>query len=225
MLGEGDLQHFKAEGLERFIPQILKLLPPNMDKLTVLDIGCGPGIIAYSIKTKLGAQVFGVDCDSTFIEQTKSKGLTVYNCNLEADKLPFSNASFDYVLCIEVIEHLSKPENCLSEISRVLKPKGELILSTPNLAALQYRFSIISGRDPLSGHPFDRPYDRHIRLYALNSLTQLVTIWFKITKVVYLNHPPRKTWKGAIRDMLCFLKKDLASTLIVDCQPLLAASE
>jgi len=218
MIGDGDSQHFDAEGLDRLIPQLFGLLSPNMAECAVLDVGCGPGIIASSVKRQFGAEVFGVDCDSIFLELAKAKGVTTYSCNIETDSLPFSDATFDYVLCIEVIEHLAKPESCLKEIARVIKPKGVLILSTPNLVALPNRLAIINGKDPLKGDPFDRPYDRHIRLYALNSLTQLVSTWFKITRIVYVNQQPRRTWKGIGRGLLCFLKKDLASTMIVTCQ-------
>ena len=117
-----------------------------------------------------------------------------------------------------MLEHLAKPENCLKEIARVLKPKGTLILSTPNLTSLQNRLSIIRGKDPLNGNPIDRPYDRHIRLYALNSATQLISSWFKITRTAYLNPHARETSKGIGRDFLCYLKKDLSNTMILTCQ-------
>jgi 2-polyprenyl-3-methyl-5-hydroxy-6-metoxy-1,4-benzoquinol methylase len=218
MFSGSNSRHFEAEGLDRLIPKLFELLPSKTAQCIFLDVGCGPGIIASAIKRQFGAVVFGIDCDSTFLEQTKAKGVATYSCNIETDNFPFSNATFDYVLCIEVIEHLAKPENCLKEIARVIKPEGVLILSTPNLVALQNRLSIINGKDPLRGNPFDRPYDRHIRLYALNSLTQLVSTWFKITRIVYINQNTRRTWKGLGRDLLCFLKKDLASTIIVTCQ-------
>jgi 2-polyprenyl-3-methyl-5-hydroxy-6-metoxy-1,4-benzoquinol methylase len=218
MFSSIDLEHFKAEGLDRLIPILFELLPPNMAQCVVLDVGCGPGIIASSVKRQFGAEVFGVDCDSIFLELAKAKGVTTYSCNIETDNFPFPDATFDCVLCIEVVEHLAKPENCLKEIARVIKPKGVLILSTPNLVGLSNRLAIISGKDPVSGHPFDRPYDRHIRLYALNSVTQLVSNWFKITRIVYINPYPRRTWKGIGRDLLCFLKKDLSTTMIITCQ-------
>lgn len=216
--GQIDLQHIEAEGLDRLIPKLFELFPSNMSQCAVLDVGCGPGIIASSVKRHFGAEVIGVDCDSTFLEQTKARGINAYRCNLETDNLPFSDATFDCVLMIEVLEHLAKPENCLKEITRVIKPKGVLMLSTPNLAALPNRIAIIKGQDPLRGNPFIRPYDRTIRLYALNSLTQLLSSWFKITRFVYINQYPRKTWKGFGRDLLCSLRKDLAATIIVTCQ-------
>ena len=217
-LEKSDLQHFENEGLANILPKLFSFFPSNMTGTKILDVGCGPCVISGIVKKKFNVDVCGVDCDLTFIDQAKEKGLKVYECDLETGTFPFADASFDYVLFIEVLEHLTKPENCLKEIARVLKPKGTLILSTPNLTSLENRLSIIRGKDPLNGNPIDRPYDRHIRLYALNSATQLISSWFKITRTVYLNPHARKTSKGIGRDLLCYLKKDLSNTMILECQ-------
>ena len=49
-------------------------------------------------------------------------------------KLPYGMESFDYVMCIEVIEHLENPHHIVREIARVLRPRGKVVLSTPNIA-------------------------------------------------------------------------------------------
>jgi ubiquinone/menaquinone biosynthesis C-methylase UbiE len=54
--------------------------------------------------------------------------------------LPFEDTSFDYVVMLEVIEHLQNPYFVLREISRVLKKEGILLLSTPNILNLKSRF-------------------------------------------------------------------------------------
>ena len=217
-LEENDLQHFENEGLANLLPKIFSFFPSNVKGIKILDVGCGPCVIAGIVKLRFDADVYGVDCDSTFVDQAKTKGIKVYGCDLESGSFPFADGSFDYVLFIEVLEHLAKPENCLKEIARVLKPNGILILSTPNLTSLQNRISLFRGKDPLNGNPIDRPYDRHIRLYALNSATQLLSSWFKITRIAYLNPHSRKTSKGIGRDFLCYLKKDMSNTMILACQ-------
>jgi coenzyme F420 hydrogenase subunit beta len=47
--------------------------------------------------------------------------------------LPFENAEFDAVLCFETVEHLSRPERLVTELGRVIKPGGQMILTTPNV--------------------------------------------------------------------------------------------
>lgn len=53
-----------------------------------------------------------------------------------ADELPFDDATFDCVLCTEVLEHCSEPGAVLAEIARVLRPEGVLFLTTPFMVAL-----------------------------------------------------------------------------------------
>jgi ubiquinone/menaquinone biosynthesis C-methylase UbiE len=70
-----------------------------------------------------------------------------------ADDLPFKDASFDCVVCTEVLEHCRRPETVLGEISRVLRPGGRLFLTTPFLRPLHemphdyFRFTPSSLRD------------------------------------------------------------------------------
>ena len=70
-----------------------------------------------------------------------------------ADELPFEDASFDCVVCTEVLEHCRRPDIVLGEISRVLRPEGRLFLTTPFLRPLHemphdyYRFTPSSLRD------------------------------------------------------------------------------
>ena len=96
--------------------------------------------------------------------------------NIEAEKFPYDDNSFDVVLCCEIIEHLlTDPVHALTEIRRVLKPGGDLVLTTPNVARLENARKIIAGEnvyDPYSGHG---PYGRHNREYTQEDLFSLLT--------------------------------------------------
>ncbi len=95
--------------------------------------------------------------------------------NLEEQEFPYKSDSFDCVLHCEIIEHLlMDPLHSLREISRILKPGGRLILTTPNVARIGNVRAIIEGRsiyDPYSGFG---PYGRHNREYSLDELVRLV---------------------------------------------------
>lgn len=211
-----DKDHIHGEGLERLTANVVSLFSSNPESL--LDVGCGDGTIAYCLQKIMNTKVTGLDCDSVFLDRAAQKGIDVIGLDLEKDRFPFPNESFSNATFIEVLEHLSKPEHCLSEIARVLKTNGELILTTPNLADLRGRLSIIKGKDPLRAVICGRAYHRHIRLYAKNSLEELLSNWFIITKVSYCNSRERETWKGLFRDALCYLDNTLSGGILVNCR-------
>ncbi|MBI2326268.1 methyltransferase domain-containing protein [Candidatus Collierbacteria bacterium] len=122
----------------------------------------------------------------------------------------------DLVIALEVIEHLFDTDLFLSEIHRILKPKGFLILSTPNLASLPNRFRLLFG-----GYPKYLEYSRsgagHIHLYTLP------TIKFQITnhklQVVQFTSPNflcpyiTKSWFPNFLKEFCMALGDLFPSL------------
>ena len=73
----------------------------------ILEMGCGAGgIIEYLAKSN---ECFGVDVSKSGVAIAKSKGLNVQLLDLNLSRLPFHDEYFDFVLCIETIEHLSNP--------------------------------------------------------------------------------------------------------------------
>jgi putative flippase GtrA/ubiquinone/menaquinone biosynthesis C-methylase UbiE len=105
---------------------------PNNSKL--LDIGCGssPIITHY-------ANAVGIDTNNQKLEFMRSKyrGATFANFQLS----DFPDNSFDYVLCIEVIEHVSNPASFVREISRVMKEGGKAIIATPDYSKPLWRIA------------------------------------------------------------------------------------
>ncbi len=95
-----------------------KTLPHISKQMKILDLGCGSGWLTKSLNS-LQFDCVGVD---TNIEENKifHKGT--------ADNIPFPDNSFDCLIMIEVIEHIQP--SCYSEINRVLKKNGIIILST-----------------------------------------------------------------------------------------------
>lgn len=96
-----------------------KLLPTK--KGLMLDLGCGDGKMRPYIQHYIGLDVSPEALSNI-------DGMTV--CGT-AEVLPFRDEAFDHVLMCEVFEHIVDRANCLREVHRILKPKGELIMSSP----------------------------------------------------------------------------------------------
>ncbi len=136
------------------------------DGTRVLDAGCGEGVLVDEFAGRLAIE--GVDQNYTSAH-VRQGSLTA---------LPYADATFDRALCLDVLEHLSFDEQprALSELHRVLKTGGELLVSVPNLAHLQSRIHfLLQGRLIRTAsehkHPGDRPVVEYIRLGERAGLT------------------------------------------------------
>lgn len=111
------------------ISLIKKTINNSQDKIKILDIGCGDGVLTYLIQKEFpNAAVHGVDFSELAIllakEKINSKRLTIDFRQGSAYELPYLDNSIDVVISSDVIEHLSDTEKYLSEISRVLRTGG-----------------------------------------------------------------------------------------------------
>lgn len=105
--------------------------------------------------------------------------------NIEKDRFPYGDASFDVVLFCEIIEHLTAdPVAALEQIHRVLKPGGHLVLTTPNVARRENVHRLAHGNniyDPYSRYGM---YGRHNREYNVSELSSLAAgVGFEVEKI------------------------------------------
>ena len=113
----------------------------------ILDLGASRG---QFLARFAGADAVGTEIDASEIEHLRRRGVEVNEAYLDpaAPALPFEDASFDVVLAGEIIEHMVDTQGFLAEIARVLRPKGSLALSTPNVLWWKHRLSVLRGRYP-----------------------------------------------------------------------------
>lgn len=98
----------------------------------ILDIACGWGELLALAKEK-GLEVSGIDISKTAIKLAKKR---INGGNLQiaqAEKLPFKENTFDYIVCIGSLEHFDSPQKALKEMSRVIRPSGKIFIRVPNL--------------------------------------------------------------------------------------------
>lgn len=140
-----------------WVDRIVERLP---ESARILDVGAGEGALVERFRAR-GRSVEGVD----FAFESES----VKKADLRS--LPYENASFDVALCLDVLEHvelLDQPR-ALAEVARVLRDRGRLFMSVPNLAHLHSRIRfLLTGRltrtSAVERHPGDRPLAEYLEL-------------------------------------------------------------
>ena len=105
----------------------------------VLDAACGTGYGSSLLLDKGAKKVIGVDISKDAIDYC-NQNYKKENLEFKIDdctKLNLNNSYFDAVVSFETIEHLKEPDSFLSEIQRILKRNGMLVISTPNKLTYQ----------------------------------------------------------------------------------------
>lgn len=132
-------EKFTWGGLHPFShhPLVFNFVPDLKDK-TVLDCGCGKGIWGFLIRTvrPLGkGRMIGIDMNREYLDFCKKHAIYDQLISGSVSKLPNKNLSVDFLICSEVIEHLTPTagRQFLAEIDRVMRPGGRAIVTTPNM--------------------------------------------------------------------------------------------
>lgn len=124
----------------------------QLEGARVLEVGAGYGYIA-SYFCQRGAEYIGADLASTALRQFPARP-KCWPVLADGRCLPFVNASFDLLICMEVVEHLPNPNPLLDECFRVVRSGGKLIFSSPNYLNLFLIFKWLAD----AGIPLFRHY-------------------------------------------------------------------
>jgi SAM-dependent methyltransferase len=122
-----------------------------------LDLGCGDGRLGAELDAR---ELTAADVSQVALERARRRLPAARLVDLDPDApLPLADNAFDLVLCVETIEHVRDVQLLLSEIRRVLRPGGELALTTPAARPI--------------GRPAD-PLSPHLRRFTRRSLARLL---------------------------------------------------
>ncbi len=145
----------------------------------VLDLGCRDGTLTRHFVKK--NRVTGADIDSEALKFAK-KAYKIETRQVDLNSvLPFKNEEFDVVVMGEVLEHLPYWDITLSEVKRILKPKGKLVGSIPLAYHIQDRVRVLRGKNLLiSGDP------THVKFLSYEDFISNIKIYFKIKEIYIL---------------------------------------
>jgi 2-polyprenyl-3-methyl-5-hydroxy-6-metoxy-1,4-benzoquinol methylase len=148
----------------------------NISNCSVLELGCGLG---QNLEVFLNDnEVVGIEGLLDVVNEARVNGLNIVHQDLEAERIHLPDSSQDFILCLDVLEHLVAPQSLLFEIKRLLSPSGIAVLNVPNHFDLRGRIKILLGSG-IDVHNFfpDCPdwNNPHIRFFTYKSFTDMVT--------------------------------------------------
>ncbi len=158
--------------------RIMATLANNLDlkNKKILDIGCHDGSFLTFLKDKT-AKLYGLEASDTAAKISRQRKIDTKTYFFDdVTPMPFPDKSFDLIVTGEIIEHIYNTDFFVQEIHRLLKPKGRLLISTPNIASLGRRIYLLLGISPLLEDNLSREGTAgHVRYFTFNRLNKLIT--------------------------------------------------
>lgn len=141
--------------LKNMVPGRLSWFDRQLDweGKAVLDLGCAGGFMAEALDDR-GATVTGIDPAADAIAAARAHageaGRSIRYDTGVGEALPYGNAEFDAVVCVDVLEHVADLHKVMSEVARVLKPGGLFLYDTINRTAVA-RFVTVTMAEDVMG--------------------------------------------------------------------------
>ncbi|MFA4872192.1 MAG: radical SAM protein [Patescibacteria group bacterium] len=165
----------------------------------ILDLGCASGYLAKELK-RGDNFVAGLDISEKYAGELKEQLDFFAVMNVESDEWPmeFLDHKFDLIIMAEVLEHLFDQPGFLDKLKTILKPDGEIIISTPNFLLWNNRIRMLFGQYGEKEYFYDYG---HIHLLSYDGLKKLISragyeitvennIWYPNNLEKWLDYPP-----------------------------------
>jgi ubiquinone/menaquinone biosynthesis C-methylase UbiE len=191
----GDLYHDDSPKAHLFTTRVRRVyeLLEGIEATSILDVGCGPGIVAGRLLAKYD-NYFGVDIAKEMLRDCRRRygdNEHVLLVQASMEMLPFPDSSFNVVLCLGALEYTVDISAALGELSRVVRRNGSIVISMQNIVS-PYRFwechvyrghtvnniKRLLGREPLPELP-----EKPIRVQALRRV--LILNDFRISDIIH----------------------------------------
>lgn len=162
--------HWKYSSMIR--REMLKHIKPQRPDIQFLDIGCSYGGNLMLIGSYLPeASLYGVEIDEASVQAAKAYGQVICADVEQLEKEDWQN-KFDYILIGDCLEHLRDPWQVLKKTAGYLKPKGEVIISLPNINHISILNNLLQGKFPYApAGILDRT---HLRFFTKKSIVEML---------------------------------------------------
>jgi len=127
----GDLWTMKMKTSLAYLNLVERCVPQGLPSPQLLDIGCAHGFMLEAAQQR-GFQASGIDI-SPAVSVARQQGFNVYDRPLH--ELGLSANTFDIITLIDVLEHVPDPRRLMQEVCRILKPKGAVLIVTPDIGS------------------------------------------------------------------------------------------
>ncbi len=171
-ISESSERGYYLEKIDFFEQTLAQICDRSAKPLRILDIGCNDGKLTNKY-AKFG-DVVGIDINRQGLNRAiKNKKITYICSDISGIKKKYKSY-FDVVIAGDIIEHIFDTDQFLDDIKYVLKYKGNLLLTTPNLASLGRRIFLLFGYNPFIEYSIKLPNTDinvgHIRYYTADDL-------------------------------------------------------
>ncbi len=138
------------EGIARY-KQALSMVG-DLSRCAVLDVGCKKGHFREVLREKYRhVRYVGLDISEMVLSTIVDPGDEFKQCDV-MEGIPYEDGSFDVAFCLELVEHVENPTFLVSELKRVVKPDGTIVVSTPNPFYYEEVLASILDRPDSVGH-------------------------------------------------------------------------
>jgi len=167
---ESEENHWWYNGRRKLLSKLVSSTTVNAKN--ILDYGCGTGFNLELLR-KFG-NVWGVDIEPLAIKYSQSRGFKRVILIDKEKRLPFRDNQFEIITCLDVLEHVDKPDYLLDEFNRILNKGGYLIVFVPAFPILWSRLD---------------DYSHHLKRYTRKVLKENFSRHdFKPVKIFYFNY-------------------------------------
>jgi 2-polyprenyl-3-methyl-5-hydroxy-6-metoxy-1,4-benzoquinol methylase len=203
--------------------RILKDLIPTGHGKRAVDIGCGPGLFSRELSAK-GWTTASIDTDGKNIERARDYVHETHLGDAVSVLSTLPENQYDLALSLEIIEHMprARGKDLLVEIIRVLKPRGSLIISTPNRFSPEGLGGYYVGEKIRGSGKWDAWDPTHVHIYSSSEILQLVrATGFSVSKIIGYYYggklPLIGRWKLPLLESTTFPLNRLGFNTILEC--------